>query len=275
MTVLRNDGTLPLAQDTRVALIGRNALETTCMGGGSAQVRAPHQVSVAEGLTSRLGDGVTVVDGVAVRSRPRKPRRDLVTDPVTGVGGVRVRVYDASGQLIRDDVAAEGYTDVHLDDDARRPARAQLSAIVPAGAQRLGVLGAGDWTFRAGDFAGSAAPRMDTQDLAEAILRPPGWEIDVVLDEPTEVVAEVDLSGFRLAHSMLGLVVEPTPPDRRRGHRGRGRRRGAAPTWRSSWSGSPRSRRPRRSTSPRSPSPADRTSSSRPSRPRHAGPSSW
>ena len=212
MTVLRNDGTLPLAEDIRVALIGRNALETTCMGGGSAQVRAPHQVSVAEGLTSRLGDGVTVVDGVAVRSRPRTPRRDLVADPVTGVGGVRVRVYDASGQLIRDDVAAEGYTDVHLDDDARLPVRAQLSAIVPAGAQRLGVLGAGDWTFQAGDYTGSAAPRMDTQDLAEAILRPPGWEADVVLDEPTEVVAEVDLSGFRLAHSMLGLVVEPTPP---------------------------------------------------------------
>ena len=212
MTVLRNDGTLPLARETRVALIGRNALETTCMGGGSAQVRAPHQVSVAEGLTSRLGAGVTVVDGVAVRSRPRKPRRDLVTDPVTGDGGVRVRVYDASGQIVRDDLAAEGYTDVHLDGASGRPARAELSAIVPAGALRLGVLGAGDWTFRAGDFVGSAAPRMDTDDLAEAILRPPGWETDVVLTEATTVVAVVDLSGFRLAHSMLGLVAEPTPP---------------------------------------------------------------
>ena len=69
------------------------------MGGGSAQVRAPHQVSVAEGLTSRLGDGVTVVDGVAVRTRPRSARRDLVTDPVTGAGGIRVRVYDEAGTL--------------------------------------------------------------------------------------------------------------------------------------------------------------------------------
>ena len=213
MTVLANDGTLPLATDTTVALIGRLALETTCMGGGSAQVRAPHQVSVAEGLTSRLGEAVTVVDGVAVRTRPRSARRDLVTDPVTGAGGIRVRVYDEAGTLMRDDIAAEGYADVLLDPDfAARPARAELSAIVPAGALRLGVLGVGDWALRAGDFTGSASPRMTTDDLAEAVLRPPGWETDVVLGEPTEVVAEVDLNVAGMAHGMLGLVVEPTPP---------------------------------------------------------------
>ena len=53
---------------------------------------------------------------------------------------------------------------------------------------------------------------MTTDDLAEAVLRPPGWETDVVLDEPTEVVAEVDLNVAGMAHGMLGLVVEPTPP---------------------------------------------------------------
>ena len=53
---------------------------------------------------------------------------------------------------------------------------------------------------------------MKTDDLAEAVLRPPGWETDVVLGEPTEVVAEVDLNVTGMAHGMLGLVVEPTPP---------------------------------------------------------------
>ncbi len=213
MTVLTNDGTLPLATGTTVALIGRLALDTTCMGGGSAQVRAPHQVSVAEGLMSRLGAAVTIVDGVAVRTRPRSARRGLITDPVTGAGGIRIRIYDESGTLMRDDVAAEGYADVLLDPDfAARPARARLSAIVPAGALRIGVLGVGDWTVRAGDFSGSASPRMRTEDLAEAVLRPPGWETDVVLEKPTEVVAEVDLNVIGMAHGMLGLVVEPTPP---------------------------------------------------------------
>ena len=56
MTVLRNrEGTLPLPPDATVALIGRHGVETTNMGGGSAQVRAPYEVSIAEGMTLRSG----------------------------------------------------------------------------------------------------------------------------------------------------------------------------------------------------------------------------
>ena len=40
------------------------------MGGGSAQVNPPYQISVAEGLAALLGDRLTVVDGVEVRTRP-------------------------------------------------------------------------------------------------------------------------------------------------------------------------------------------------------------
>src|SRR5205085_1933432 len=56
MTVLTNRGeVLPLRAGARIALIGRHALETVDMGGGSAQVNPPYQVSVAEGLRARLG----------------------------------------------------------------------------------------------------------------------------------------------------------------------------------------------------------------------------
>ena len=72
--MLTNKGdVLPLARDGKVALIGRHAIETTDMGGGSAQVNPPYQVSVAEGLTALLGEAVSVVDGVesvTARSRP-------------------------------------------------------------------------------------------------------------------------------------------------------------------------------------------------------------
>ncbi len=227
MTVLRNDGTLPLARDTRVALIGRNALETTCMGGGSAQVRAPHQVSVAEGLTSRLGAGVTVVDGVAVRSRPRQAAARPRHRP-----GHRRRRRPGQGlrRLRGADPRRPRGRGLHRRAPRRRLAAARPGPSSPRsclpGALRLGVLGAGDWTFRAGDFTGSAAPRMDTDDLAEAILRPPGWETDVVLAErhrggrrgrPDRLPAGAQHARpGRRAHS----------PDGRRGHRGRGRRGG-------------------------------------------------
>jgi beta-glucosidase len=39
-------------------------------------------------------------------------------------------------------------------------------------------------------------------------LRPPGWQTDVVLPGPTELVADVTLDGW----AGLGLVAEPTPP---------------------------------------------------------------
>ncbi|MFP5283847.1 MAG: glycoside hydrolase family 3 N-terminal domain-containing protein, partial [Actinomycetes bacterium] len=80
MTVLTNlDGMLPLGRSQRVALIGRHAIETIDMGGGSAQVSPPYQISVAEGLTSRLGDRVTVTDGVEVRERQVAARPGFVT----------------------------------------------------------------------------------------------------------------------------------------------------------------------------------------------------
>src|SRR5919206_51591 len=68
MTVVRNESdTLPLSRGTKVALIGRHAVDTIGMGGGSAHVNPPYQVSVAEGLRELLGDAVTVTDGVEVR----------------------------------------------------------------------------------------------------------------------------------------------------------------------------------------------------------------
>src|SRR3954447_13182420 len=100
MTVLTNrDATLPLSGAPTVALVGRHAVETIGMGGGSAQVPAPYQVSVAEGLTRRLGDAVTVVGGVEGRPRPQ-PSADFITDPVTGEPGLHAWLYAADGSLL-------------------------------------------------------------------------------------------------------------------------------------------------------------------------------
>lgn len=54
--LLKNDGALPLATGTRVALIGPNAKVARTMGGGSAQLVAHRAVSPWEGLAGILGD---------------------------------------------------------------------------------------------------------------------------------------------------------------------------------------------------------------------------
>src|SRR5215204_5893316 len=81
MTVLTNNGVLPLTSNQTVALVGRHAVETTTMGGGSAQVKPPYQVSVAEGLGALLGDRLSVTDGVEVRTRPAPASAKVLTHP--------------------------------------------------------------------------------------------------------------------------------------------------------------------------------------------------
>ena len=210
MTVLRNRGALPLEAGVRVALIGRHAIETTCMGGGSAQVRAPHQVSIADGLAARLGDRVTVTDGVNVRSRPRAARPGFLTDPVTGAPGVRMRAYSTTGALLDDALKDENVALYGMGDAFEPLARVELRAIVPAGAMRVGVLGIGEWTLRVGPHEAAASLAATTDDVGEAVLRPPGWSTDVLLDGPTEIVAEV-VPTHSGGHGALGLIAEPTP----------------------------------------------------------------
>ena len=86
MTVLTDDGVLPLDPGLQIALVGRHAVETICMGGGSAQVTPPHQVSVAEGLVDRVSR-LEVVDGVEVRERPVPAETSVISDPETGEPG--------------------------------------------------------------------------------------------------------------------------------------------------------------------------------------------
>ncbi len=212
MTVLRNDGVLPLAPDQRVALTGRLALDTTCMGGGSAQVRAPHQVSVADGLTARLGDRITVVDGVAVRTRPRAARPGWLTVPGTADPGMRVRLLGTSGAVLSDEAAGGATTLVGVEEDLPEAvALVELSAVVPAGAVTVGVLGIGDWSVRVGGLDTQVSLAAESDDVGEAVLRPAGWQTDLVLDAPAELFAAV-VPTSPTGHGAVGLVAEPTPP---------------------------------------------------------------
>jgi beta-glucosidase len=175
MTVLKNDGdVLPLARTASVALIGRHAVETIDMGGGSAQVNPPYQVSVAEGLTA-LMDRVTVVDGVEVRTRPVPARGGFLTDPESGEPGIGVTLFDAGGTELERRHAPQAKTMVGMDDEFEGTvAKARLTGrIGTAGPADLGVFGVGDWTVTCGGTTLDFPLRAAGTGIGEEVLTPP------------------------------------------------------------------------------------------------------
>jgi beta-glucosidase len=215
MTVLTNrDAALPLARSARVALIGRHAVDTIDMGGGSAQVNPPYQTSVAEGLTALLGPAVTVTDGVEVRARPVPAGPGFVTDPVTGTPGMRVTLSAADGTVIEDRHGDLATVMVGFDDDfPETVAQVRLRAAVAAtGPVEIGVLGAGDWTLRVGDAVTEHRLAVSGSGIGEEVLTPPAVfapyrGVDGLVDATVALRPEGDspLAGV----GMYGLVARP------------------------------------------------------------------
>jgi beta-glucosidase len=214
MTVLTNrDSALPLARSTRVALIGRHAVDTIDMGGGSAQVNPPYQTSVAEGLTALLGPAVTVTDGVEVRTRPVPAAADFVTDPVSGAPGVRITLSAADGSVIEDRHSPIATVLVGFDDDfTETVATVRLQAVVPAGGPvEIGVLGAGDWTLRAGDTVTKHRLAVSGTGFGEEVLIPPAAVGRYETGGPVEATVTLSAAGDSplSGAGLFGLVARP------------------------------------------------------------------
>jgi beta-glucosidase len=190
MTVVRNESeALPLARGTKVALIGRHAVDTIGMGGGSAHVNPPYQVSVAEGLRELLGDAVTVTDGVEVRERPPAARPAAVSDPVTGQPGVRFTLLAADGRVLEERVTPDATTSVGFGDDLpeRVAALAFRARLELSGDVELGMSGVGRWSLRAGDQSWDHDLQLETAGLGAELIAPPFWA-QVVRVQPGTVV---------------------------------------------------------------------------------------
>ena len=215
MTVLTNDGTLPLARGTRVALIGRHAVETVVMGGGSAEVRPVHRVPVADGLRALLGDDLTVTDGVEVRVRPRIARPGALVDPATGQAGMHVQVLDGDGHVLQDSHLDLATTTIGVDEALPDgAARAVLTADVQdRGLVEVGVLGVGSWRFSVGEDVHETTLDIGDGDPADTVLRPPGWTTQVEVDGPLRLRAEVALHPGYDARVGLGARPAPAPTE--------------------------------------------------------------
>jgi beta-glucosidase len=201
MTVLTNrpdaDGlpALPLARDRRVALIGRHAIETIDMGGGSAHVNPPYQVSVAEGLRALLGEAVTVTDGVEVRTRPVPARASFVTDPETGEPGVHLTLLATDGTVLEERHGAPATTVTGFDDDFPQPAttvrfRARVGT---AGPIEVGTAGAAAWQLTAGGTDERYELQITGEGFGEEILAPPVHTTTAVVEAGDVVEATATL----------------------------------------------------------------------------------
>ena len=219
MTVLTNrGGALPLTTDTSVALIGRHAIDTIGMGGGSAQVNPPYQISIADGLRALYGDRLTVTDGVDVRTRPTPARGGFVVDPATGAAGVHMTLYDADGAVIEERHAPTASTMVGMDDDFDATVAAiRITATVPSGGPiEVGTIGPGDWTLSAGSVVATYPLRVSGAGLGEEILAPPAHTTTAEIADGGTIEATVRLlardSGGPLAGvGAFGLVARQAP----------------------------------------------------------------
>jgi beta-glucosidase len=221
MTVLTNrDEALPLTAGQTVALIGRHAIETSNMGGGSAQVNAPYQVSVAEGLTALLGDAVTVTDGVEVRTRPVPARPGFVTDPLTGEGGVAFSLLAADGSVLEERHNRTASTLVGFDDGfAGVVDTVRLQARFTEGGRiEIGVMGVGAWQLHAAGHEFRWQLAASGSGMGEEILNPPieTVQVDVQqgdLVEATVIMRSETADGALAGIGMLGLIARRAPRD--------------------------------------------------------------
>ncbi|WP_280312884.1 glycoside hydrolase family 3 C-terminal domain-containing protein [Nocardia abscessus] len=207
MVLVRNDGTLPLGDGTKIAVLGPSAAEPRFLGGGSATVLPGHTTTPLAGLEAVLP--VTHTPGVRLVEGLIPAPLELITDPETGTPGVSVRYFAGTTEI-----ATQHRTTASLvllgDPVADRASRIQLRA-------RLRADTAGDWQIGFGgighvrlDVDGATALEDDvvlgSGDPAAALLNPPQRYVTRTLAVGQEVDVRVAVD-VQEAVPGLGIVL--------------------------------------------------------------------
>ncbi|MGW0584246.1 glycoside hydrolase family 3 C-terminal domain-containing protein, partial [Streptomyces sp. NPDC002920] len=212
MTVLVNRASaLPLPAEAKVAVIGRHATETVTQGAGSAEVRPPHVVSVADGLSQALGaDRVSVVDGVEVRADPLTAAEGSLRDPETGEFGMRVTTRDGDGEVIESRHVGWSALFTRESPWVRSAATIELTAEVvleETARMQVGVRGRGEWTFSApGHYE---RVRLERVDDAGEVLRVPHRTVTLHLEPGARITA---VATAEPDERLIGLAARVAPP---------------------------------------------------------------
>jgi beta-glucosidase len=198
MVLIKNDGTLPLDANSlsQIAMIGPNAATARTLGGGSATVFPPYVVSPIEGLRGALGEEVSIVHAVGVRSSERTEiaSSDLLQLPNGSGPGVEVIFFDAedrelgrqqrqAGGLmwwgpVQDDLTADDIDHLQLATRLRVPESGRYS---------IGTSGLGGFRLV-----------IDGEALFdETITLPPGADVVEGIMKPPQQLAVVQLVAGR------------------------------------------------------------------------------
>ncbi|MFE5288716.1 beta-glucosidase [Nocardia sp. NPDC056611] len=188
MVLASNDGTLPLREPARVALLGSAAAEPRFMGGGSATVIPAHTTSPLEGLSEVLP--VVYTPGVHLSENMIPIPLDLVTDPETGEPGLSLR-YLGEDTVLDTEHRTAGSLMLFGNPNAVRAKvielRGRLRADV-AGEWRIGFAGVGALTLALdGEQALEETVLPDGADPVEMLLNPPQRFVTRTLAEGQEV----------------------------------------------------------------------------------------
>ncbi|MBF6138337.1 glycoside hydrolase family 3 C-terminal domain-containing protein [Nocardia otitidiscaviarum] len=218
MVLVRNDGVLPLAPDSTVALLGPHADLPRFMGGGSATVIPAHTTTPVAGLETLRT--VRHTPGVRLEEKLIPVPLELVTDPDTGTPGVSLRYLDgdtvidtqhrtAGNLMLFGDRKAATATTLEI--------RARLRADM-AGAWQIGVGTLGQARLELdGETALDETITFEGTDPVGAILYPPQRAVTRTLTEGQEVDVRVTVAAPPAIPGLgviLGLTFGITRPQR-------------------------------------------------------------
>jgi beta-glucosidase len=163
-------------------------------------------------MQAALPERITYTGGVEI-GPPPPARPGFVVDPVDGRPGMRVHLIAADGAVLLEEHVVDTRRLVGIGDDVSRPvARVRLAGRIESpGPLQLGVIGIGTWTVAVGGIDRTVVVPPVTGIPGEAILAPPTRLLDLAVDGPALVEAELALADV---HAMVGLVARPAPlPD--------------------------------------------------------------
>jgi beta-glucosidase len=158
-----------------------------------------------------------VLDGVEVRTTPQPAEPAFVSDPETGVPGVRVTSFQADGVEHASTHRTVPMLLLNLEggphDGAAAVTLAADLAVTGPTEVEVGVLGVGDWTVEL-DGERHRTRLSAGDDLGAAVLDPPNWTTRVTVPAGARLTATWRPAAAGPA--MIGLVARrvPEPDDR-------------------------------------------------------------
>ncbi|MGM7698085.1 beta-glucosidase [Microbacterium sp. A84] len=224
--LLANNGILPLAAPTRIAVIGHNARHARTQGGGSATVVPERVISPLEGITAAFPNSeVTYSLGAIVQEGLMALAPDAMRNPATGERGARVEFLGADGSVLyTEDRFASAL--VYFGGDA--PISDMTTFVFSTdytpsetGVLRLGFAFVGHGRIEIdGEVLVDAESSMTGADLGAALLSPPSVSAPVHVQAGIPVQIRARLTPLRrdgALHNAMGVKIgtEPAQTDAR------------------------------------------------------------